>query len=103
MEHPMEPTIELRQETNKNNESQTIDNDSILKQIFQTTKSESEKIKYIPLLNKTSHEIIKYIFTENPNFNSHNNLYKYILNKINLIKSIKEIIGNSYEILYIIF
>ena len=99
----MEPTIELRQETNKNNESQTIDNDSILKQIFQTTKSESEKIKYIPLLNKTSHEIIKYIFTENPNFNSHNNLYKYILNKINLIKSIKEIIGNSYEILYIIF
>ena len=29
MEHPMEQTIELRQETNKNNESQTIDNDSI--------------------------------------------------------------------------
>ena len=112
MDFPPELSIETNQEiknntgfseNNKINEFKSIDNEEILKQIFKTSKSDSEKTKYIPFLLKNSNESIKSLFTEYPNFVEHNSLYNYIIKKIKLMKKIKEIIGNSYEILYIIF
>ena len=112
MDFPVELSIETNQEiqnnkdfseNNKINEFKSTDNEEILKQIFKTSKSDSEKTKYIPFLLKNSNEIIKSLFTEYPNFTEYNSLYNYIIKKIKLMKKIKEIIGKSYEILYIIF
>ena len=108
MDFPPELSIETNQEiknntgfseNNKINEFKSIDNEEILKQIFKTSKSDSEKTKYIPFLLKNSNESIKSLFTEYPNFVEHNSLYNYIIKKIKLMKKIKEIIGNAYEIL----
>ena len=91
-------------EKNKNNEDFNfinIDNGALLKLLFKASKEENSK--YIPILLKNGCDIINKIFTECPNITENNALKEYILKKINLITQIKEIIGNSYEILYIIF
>ena len=77
------------------------DNEVILKKIFQTSKDENRK--FVPILLKSSGEIIEKIFTEYPDISDCKMLKNYIIKKIKLVNQIKEIIGNSYEILYIIF
>ena len=96
--------INLENEENQNNEStkyDNIDNDTLLKQIFKTSKEDSTKL--VPILIKNGSEIIKKVFTLIPNITNCNSLKDYIIKKINLIKEIKNIIENKYEILYIIF
>ena len=78
-----------------------IDNDALLKQIFRSSKEDSTKL--VPILIKNGSEIIKKVFTLIPNISNCKDLKDYIIKKINLIKEIKKIIGNAYEILYIIF
>jgi hypothetical protein len=77
------------------------DNEAILKQIFQTSKNDNRK--FVPILLQNSGEIIEKIFTAYPDITDCKMLQNYIMKKIKLINQIKEIIGNSYEILYIIF
>ena len=104
------PTPQPKKETHENSEEKDnskekqindIDNETLLKQIFQTSKSDNSKC--IPFLLKKGTKIIKKIFTSCPDTADYKTFYDYILKKIDLIKKIKEIIGNSYEILYIIF
>ena len=78
-----------------------IDNDALLKKIFRTSKEDSTKL--VPILIKNGSDIIKKLFTLVPNITNCKDLKDYIITKINLIKEIKKIIGNKYEILYIIF
>lgn len=77
------------------------DNEAILKQLFETSKDDNKK--YVPILLKNSGEIIEKLFTEYLDITDCKTLKNYIIKKIKLINQIKEIIGNSYEILYIIF
>ena len=77
------------------------DNESILKQIFETSKVDNRK--FAPILKKTSGEIIEKFFSDYPNITDCKMLKNYIIKKMKLINQIKEIIGNSYEILYVIF
>ena len=92
-----------KEDSNDNiiNEKSNSDNEKILEQIFRISKDDTEK--YLPFLLEDSCQIIKKIFSEYPTSNNCNNIREMILNKTNLISRIKEIIGNSYEILYIIF
>lgn len=72
-----------------------------MRKIFQISKSDNSK--FIPFLLKNGKEEIKKIFSGDPNIINHKHLKQYISEKIKLINQIIEIIGNSYEIIYIIF
>ena len=78
-----------------------INEDNELRKIFQISKSDNSK--FIPFLLKNGKEEIKKIFSGDPNIINHKHLKQYISEKIKLINQIIEIIGNSYEIIYIIF
>ena len=88
-------------ESLKNNINIDYNND-ILKEIFHTSKEDNSK--FIPFLLKNGKESIKKIFIrEDLETSDLEALKDYINKKIQLINQIIEIVGNSYEIIYIIF
>ena len=82
-------------------ENLNTNNETILNQIFK--KSKENNSKFIPILKKDGELIIKKIFTEYPDIADYKSLSDYISKKLDLVNQIETIIGNSYEILYIIF
>ena len=91
--------MENQEITPEKNEDKNNDNE--LRKIFQISKSDNSK--FIPFLLKNGKEEIKKIFSGDPNIINHKHLKQYISEKIKLINQIIEIIGNSYEIICIIF
>lgn len=76
-------------------------NEDILKKLFKISKTDTNK--FLPMLRKDGSETIKSLFIDSPKINDSKTLKDIIIKRIDLINKIKEIIGNSYEILYIIF
>ena len=110
--------MEIKEEESKsnNNKPEKIDslrnnnilyksNETILKEIF-IHKNIDNKIEYKPILinSKALPEILKNIFVM-PDFDvkCNKNLFiNFVNNKIELFNEIKDIVGNSYEIIQII-
>ena len=80
--------------TDKTNESIKI----LLNKIF--CKSKNDLL--LPLIRKNSGEVVKNIFNKIPEIISNDSLNSIILDKINLIKEIKVLIYNKYEIIHIL-
>ena len=88
---------------NKINIEQKINSLSIIQSIFYFNKNAILQFSF-PKINKENFNKIIDIFDKGiiPNFENKEDLFSYINDKINIIKELKRIIQNRYEILFII-